>query len=331
MKSRILAVCDSEETYVARLMEYLNEKQISPFYVRAFTSREALEAFAQQEEIQVLLISDSMVSREAHCLSVGRQILLTEGHVPAGLEREPAIYKYQSAERIIREVLHYYAEADHPFLQAALLQEEVRLYGVYSPIQRLGKTTFALALGAVCARKRRTLYLNLEAYSGFEERMPSAHEWNLGDLLYFLKKGKQGFLYKLKSVTHSLDALDYIAPALSPTDLISVSEEEWELLLERLMGDAGYESLIVDFSDCIQGLFGLLEKCRHIYMPVLEDEISQAKLRQFEKVLEMKGHENLKEIIDKIELPRLRERCAPGRLEIPAELYRLAEELEDCP
>ena len=38
---------------------------------------------------------------------------------------------------------------------------------VYSPVGRTGKTGFALALGKEIAKKRRTLYLNLEEYSGF--------------------------------------------------------------------------------------------------------------------------------------------------------------------
>lgn len=329
MKNRILAVCDPEEAYAGRLMEYLNGKQISPFYVRSFTSREALEDFAQQEEIEVLLISADMAGEEMRSPQMGMRILLSTGQVPVGLEGEPVVYKYQSAEKMIREILNYYAEAGQPFLQAAIWRGEARIYGVYSPIRRLGKTTFALAFGMACAKRRRTLYLNLEAYSGFEEMRPSLQEWNLGDLLYFLKKGKQGFLYKLKSVIQSLEYLDYISPVLCLEDLLTVTEEEWEVLLERLVTDAGYECLVIDFSDCVQGLFGLLGKCGCVYMPVLEDGISKAKLGQFEKILRLKGYENLRETIHRIKLPQTGGRELPGELLIPEEMKRFAEELED--
>ncbi len=330
MKNRVLAVCDPEETYAGRLMEYLNEKQVSPFYVRAFTSREALRDFAQQEEIEVLLISADMAAEEKESLPAGKKILLTKGQVPEGLEREPAIYKYQSAEKIIREALYYYSEEASPFLQASLLKERVRLYGVYSPVHRTGKTTFSLALGAVHARERRTLYLNLEAYSGFEQMFMTSCEWNLGDLLYFLKKGKQGFLYKLKSMVQSFGNLDYIFPVLSPEDLLAVSEEEWEVLLERLAADAGYECIVLDFSDCVQGLAELLGRCSRVYMPVLEDSVSQAKISQFEKVLEGRGLENLRETIEKIKLPRIRNAQALNGIQgIPDEVSRFAEELKD--
>lgn len=346
MKNRILAVCDPEEAYASRLMEYLNEKQVSPFYVRAFTSKEALMEFAKQEAVELVLmsaeLSEAAAEEELANRQIGKRILLTQGQVPAELEGEPAIYKYQSAETIIREALFYYAEEAQPFLQAALLKKEVRLYGVYSPIHRIGKTTFSLALGCVCARKKRTLYLNLEPFSGFEEVLSISERpggscarsygqpWNLSDLLYYLKKGKNGFLYKLKSVTQSFGELDFILPVLSSEDLLTVEEAEWEELLEHLVTDAEYECLVIDFSDCIQGLPVLLEKCSKAYMPVLEDSISQAKIRQFKDVLERKKCESLRTSLCEIKLPKNWEIQGTNGLErIPEQLYRFVEELEE--
>ena len=182
----------------------------------------------------------------------------------------------------------------------------------------------------MCGRKRKTLYLNLEPYSGFEQLFVTDCEWNLGDLLYFLKKGKQGFLFKLKSMTLSFGNLDYISPVRSPEDLLSVTEEEWEVLLERLVTDAGYECLILDFSDCIQGMAELLGRCGRIYMPVLEDPVSQAKVKQFDKMLDERGFENLREAIQKIRLPKIQNaKTAKSMAGIPDEISRFAEELED--
>ena len=346
MKNRILAVCDPEEEYVSRLMEYLNENHVSPFYVRAFTSKEALLDFAKEEDVEVVLIASQLLQSGGDAdmknLHVGKRILLTQGQVPSELEGEPAVYKYQSAEKIIREVLFFYAEEAQPYLQAALLKEEVRIYGVYSPIHRIGKTSFSLALGSVCAAKKRTLYLNLEPYSGFEEMSDMdvrsgsrtlqsyGQPWNLGDLLYYLQKGKQGFLYKLRSVTQSLGELDYILPVSSGEDLLAMTESEWEELLERLIAEAGYECLVIDFSDCIQGLPALLEKCSKVYMPVLEDRISRAKIRQFMDVLEKKKCESLRASVKEINLPKIWDLEGTNGLDgIPEQLYRFVEKLEE--
>ena len=95
MKNRILAVCDPEEEYVSRLMEYLNEKRVSPFYVRAFTSKEALMDFAKEEEVEMLLIASQLLKQggdeEMRALRVGKRILLTQGQVPSELEGEASV------------------------------------------------------------------------------------------------------------------------------------------------------------------------------------------------------------------------------------------------
>ena len=42
----------------------------------------------------------------------------------------------------------------------------------------------------------------------------------------------------------------------------------------------------MDIGDSIHGLFGILEMCDRIYMPVLEDEISKRKVEQYDTMLQ---------------------------------------------
>ena len=77
-------------------------------------------------------------------------------------------------------------------------------------------------------------------------------------------------------------------------DLKEVSEKEWEILLKELVENSMYEMVILDVGESVQGLFRILEKCNRIYMPILEDEISKNKLKQYD--------ENLKQLnLEKIE------------------------------
>ena len=41
-----------------------------------------------------------------------------------------------------------------------------RMIGVYSPIGRCGKSSFAFTLGQVLAREEKVLYITLEEFSG---------------------------------------------------------------------------------------------------------------------------------------------------------------------
>ena len=171
MKKSIFAVCDLEASYACNLMDYLNEKKSTPFEVQAFTNVESLEAFARENEIEILLISTRAMCNEIRELPVNRTIILSEGETLQGLEEYPFVYKYQSSDQVLAEVMEYYTEL-HPqphILTAA--SRNTKIYGVYSPVGRTGKTSFALTMGEVLAETKQVLYLNFEEFSGFEELM----------------------------------------------------------------------------------------------------------------------------------------------------------------
>ena len=92
-------------------MEYLNRKQNLTFEVQAFTGVKSLLVFAEQNRIEILLISEAAVCREvreAGCgkadRSLQKALSLRELGAYAG------VYKYQSSAQIVREVMACYGE-----------------------------------------------------------------------------------------------------------------------------------------------------------------------------------------------------------------------------
>ena len=85
-------------------MEYLNQKRNIPFEVHAFSSAEMFLEFAKNNETEILLISDKAMKEEIRRYPIRQIIILSEGvHSPV-LDQYPAVYKYQSSEKVIREV-----------------------------------------------------------------------------------------------------------------------------------------------------------------------------------------------------------------------------------
>lgn len=199
----------------------------------------------------------------------------------------PVIYKFQSCALILRQVLDFYAERAPAGRGKALRTEKMKLIGVYSPIGRAGKTTFALALGKELAKRKRTLYLNLEEYSGFETLYPYADGWTLSELMYFLKQGKNAFACKLESIVQEMGGLHYVPPLKSPVELRHICLEDWERLLEALGRETGYERILLDLSGAVNGIFELLDRCDGIYTPICRDETGRAKLSQYEDTLKL--------------------------------------------
>ena len=53
------------------------------------------------------------------------------------------------------------------------------------------------------------------------------------------------------------------------------------LLLRRIARESGYRRLVVDMGHMGRGSAALLDCCDGVYLPVLEDPVSRAKLQAF--------------------------------------------------
>ena len=133
---KIMAVYDEDPFYAERLSDYINRREDGIFSARAFTSRKRLEEFARDHGIDVLLTGTLSEGGFPGLPSVQR-ILLTEEEGRTGEGGGHGIYKYQSGDDILREVMAAYCETpegktDFPGLPAS----GKRIIGVYSPVGR---------------------------------------------------------------------------------------------------------------------------------------------------------------------------------------------------
>ena len=136
-------------------MDYLNQKKNLPFEIQAFTTAESLLAYGKENHIELLLISDKAMQKEIRELGIGKIIILSEGVHPPELDQYSSVYKYQSSSDVIREVMACYGEekALNP-VAFPVLKRTMEVIGVYSPLGRCLKTSFALALGQFQIRRR---------------------------------------------------------------------------------------------------------------------------------------------------------------------------------
>lgn len=303
MKRNIFAVCDLEAAYAHNFMEYMNEKKSIPFEIQAFTNVESLLDYCREQPIEILLISDKAMCAQVKELEVSKLIILSEGVHSPRLDQYPSVYKYQSSDNVIREVMACYGEEKLARQETAILKKPMEILGVYSPLGRVLKTSFALTLGQLLAKKRAVMYLDLEEYAGFEGLLHKTFDHNLSDLLYFVRQENVSLIHKMGSMVQSVNNLDFIPPALSPMDIRNTSYEEWTRLLDELSRNSTYEMLILDIGHGVDELYQLLDQCRIIFMPVLSDMISEAKISQFENLLRIWDCGQILAKIKKVKLP----------------------------
>lgn len=303
MEKKILAICDVEKLYAFKLMEAFCEKKNLGFQVHAFFSIEELQSFATRTRIEILLIPGKIMSEKINLLNIDKVILLSDGEIYEEYSDFESIYKYQSAEYIIKEVLCYCAEYARPMTGMYCGKKEFEIHGVYSPIGRCGKSVLAESLAEAFGRKKRTLLLDLQSYSAWPEQLVQEDLWDLADMIYFLRQGKQTFLYKLGSIVRNRDVYDYILPMKAPADLRSVTLAEWTELLEKIATDSDYHVVVIDFGQEVCGLLQLLSQCTQIYMPILSEQESLRKMENFKWILQDENFEEIIKDIHKICIP----------------------------
>ncbi len=296
---KILAVYDPDQNYAQRLTDYLTGKMA--FHLIHFTSLDVLKDYTKEHLVHVLLINQEAMKPEVKQWNIQKILYLTEMEGLTEIEECKAIYKYQSAEYMVRELMDCY----EAFLPSEYKNAKTGPFviGVYSPVRRCMKTSFCLAMGIVLAETQNVIYLNLEEMSGLEQMLEQSFDADLSDALFYYSEdclNKQ-----MDSVIAKIGKLDFIPPIRYIADKDAVSIDNLFGMVQELGREKDYDTIIIDVADGGPSLNGVLRFCKKIYMPICEDWISNAKIEEFERVMDIIGEQDLLRRIEKVKLPKL--------------------------
>ncbi len=297
-----MAICDNDVSFAYSFCNFVNENPGGYFFSEVFTEVELLADYVNEKRIDIIMVAEELINRLPDKKMKNVIILTKKKEVSRDLG-DNIIYKYQSAKQILKEVMNIYGNLSESKIK--VVNKKCQIIGIYSPIKRIYKTSFALTLGQIMAQNSRCLYINTENYSGFEDLLNKEYKNDLSDVMYYLRQENVNFAAKLEGIVNSVNGLNYIPPVSSIGSLREVKENEWEHLLEELRTSSIYENVIIDFDDNVNGLINILNECDKVYMPVRDDYISKSKIYQFEKNIEILGNKDMNSIIEKIEIPDL--------------------------
>ena len=151
---RVIAVYDLDPFYADRFAKVANQKEKVPFTIIAFTSVERLKAYMDENPVEILLVDADAVD-VVRDLPARQVFVLTNGEFVEA-EEFPNIYKYQSADGILREVMACYQVGTEQ--EFTPIGKPSSLIGVYSPVNRCLKTSFCLAMGQILSKDQKVLY-----------------------------------------------------------------------------------------------------------------------------------------------------------------------------
>ena len=326
MKQGILAIYDKDTAYACRLMEYLNQNKEFFLEARVFTDLLHLQDYLEEMTVEVLLVGER-ISLDTIDKEQIRHIMLLSEHGMVCEESEyPHLYKYQSMEGLVKEiVLCYSGTGIRAGTKLLEMENEKTLIGVFSPFGGSGKTLFSIALGQallegtqICSegsemagagkensrymtKMRRVLYIGMEMMSSFEAE--ENIRGNLSDILFWIRERKEGCLSGLTLMTEKRGNLDCIFAPDYYEDLLNLTEEDMDFLIKELGKNTPYEVIIFDIGCWNQATFYLLEQMQEIYMPDFLNRTFLKKENSLVTGLKLTGKNGLYEKIKKVEVP----------------------------
>ena len=307
---RRICICDSEVSYGEHLMEYLRHEGRLSREIYLYTGRESLLSREDPETTRLLVIAESQYSEEIERAGFSDILLLNESSTY--MEKPENMSKYQSVENICERIREMCMTQEEDLSGNVRHGKPMKLIGIYSPVTRCLQTTFALCMGQLLAAGAPALYLNFEAYSGFETMLSRSFRGSVSDLLYFNDCAREKLSGQLQYMTEKIGELDFLPPMESFMLLRSIRAEQWLELLRTIEKVTDYEYCILDLSEQVDGVFEVLRQCDYVFTVTREDGFARAKMTQYEALLKSTQYEDIFMKTRRCRLPVFRE--LPGNI-----------------
>lgn len=308
---KVLAIYDFETDFSSNLMEYLNRRKGFSFRTRVFTTIESLKGYLSQNRIEILLLGEDAAELFEGELcgrqNIGQICILSESSHVREDSPYPVIFKFQSAEELLREILELYEENGRGTLSGTALLTGTKIYSVCSPCGGSGKTCLSLAAALVLAEYGETLYVCLEPYSVLQVILKKKPEQGISEWIYYLKENVAGLKAKFRSIVIREGAVDYLAGPSHGIDLNEFREEEMEKWLKQLSEEETYRYAVFDIGIMSEAVLSLLRHSSEIFVPVGEGYLEEEKYGCFLNQLTRSGDGNLADRLKRLKLPEAEE------------------------
>lgn len=279
----ILALIDPDSSYTERFSRYLQHRPELPYTVYTFQDFDVLRRFSDRNSIDLLLNGDENSPEKASLIHARDTVLLSSDPNMKSSSSGRCIYKYQSGDSLLKELFPGYGSTKSMPVRNS--PDDAKLYLIFSPIGRSGKTGFSLCLSQELAKSRKVLYVTLEETADFP--LTSSSEKNtLSELFYLFKEHK----LDRNAVESSMLSLEdsgffLLQPVRLPEDLSVLNDLELSDFIDSLRTLCGMDAIILDTDSIPSRYLSILPSANRIFVPVSNDIHSDGKLSRFESML----------------------------------------------
>lgn len=257
-----------------------NPKQYAVIITGEYNTNEMAE-FVERGEILVCLTEDSATKAEV----LGDRVIQVE--------------KYQEVYRIV-EVLERLL-ADKVSARGGG-SHKYKCIGIYSLDQEMYQLPFTALLANILGEQNKVLVIDLQQYSGLGSVEEGMNSMGLEDLLSVVMSGNYSRSRMLECIRHEA-GWDYVCALQNEECLAEGTREIYHSLIELMISELGYQTILLNFGTAFQGQLVLMEECDEIYLLCEMEDTQRWRENTFFQHLSRQGRDTLVQRISKIQIP----------------------------
>lgn len=286
--NEVLAVLDKDKEYLEQLIHYLKQKKNFNFIVVAFTDITAYLEYEETNKVAILLYHNSYDEFVFGCNAKQKIVLMETKAISE--ENKVGIYKYQSVEILMKEILRLYEGTQVINIREAL-SGDLHIVGIASIIGEVSSNYVGAILAYEYGKSKRTLFLSLDPFQS-KKMLGLREEFEgVSDLIYYVKQKNNNLSLKMASLINKIETFDYIIGLSHWNDLFELQEEEVKQILNTIRSHLNYEVLVVEMGSINHISIALMEECNYIYQPMQKGEIYREKDKEFRRQVILKKDE----------------------------------------
>ncbi|NLZ82058.1 MAG: hypothetical protein GX915_00160 [Clostridiales bacterium] len=298
----IIAIYDSDLTYAIRLMEYIKKRKEFGYEVLVFTKENSLYDFVSTRVIDILLMEDGLLISNEMKDNIKATFILSDDLDQSATNEELRVLKYQSAQKLITDVLLMYNRLFNKD-QQTYGNKSLKIVSVISLTPEINKLAFAWSYAYHISEHHKVLFIPLELLPIPFIDMNEHSKSSLSDFLYYLKNKDSNLISIMNSYISNIDSIAYLSGISIGLDLISVTKEDIKQWIEALSLNTEYDVIIFYLGFYSEAAVELIKQSTEVLVPIVEQSEDHQVIRELERQLDFIGVSKSPEKVYKVNVP----------------------------
>lgn len=243
-----LAILEKDHSYLKRIISVFSTKYTDKFEIYSFTNEEVAFSTLDSAKIDVFVSNDAFeIDTKIIPKRCGFAYLVDSMDVET-VNNQRAIFKFQKADLIYKQILSIYSENAGNVSGLKLGDDTSKIIAFQSVSGGCGGSTMAAACAMHFASQgKKTLYLNLEKFGSADSFFAADGQFDMSDIIYSLKSKKANFPLKLEScVKQDPRGVYFYSQSKVALDMLEMNTEDIIKLISEIKLTGSYDVIIID-------------------------------------------------------------------------------------